>query len=275
MLNGIKIGCRSWLWSLGVLARSPLYVIVLAVLSAAWALAAYEWLWLPESSALVLLLALVWILALAAITVAILAFTTAGASAAASGVEQRIRLRASMKFGKRRFAWALVILLIAFLVALTGSSFFGWLNDHALNTASFLTLHLRKPVSYLFVGEVFWTLEALFWIAVGGRLLRWLLVVSNTGWELRASTNVAVRLARFSNNFLTSLVGACVFGGLAWRVASWHPLVKPGFWDYTQLAIRSGAALLLISLGWLFLMLSLARLGPQPVTEPRAAPTRS
>jgi len=276
VLNGIKIVGRSWLWSVGILARSPLYVLVVAALLAAWGVAAYEWLWLPESSALVLLLTVVWMLALAAIAVAVLALTTAAASAAAIGVEQRLRLRTSLRFGRRRFAWVLATVTIAFLLAVAGAFLFGWLNDHALNAASFLTLHLRKPVSYLLVGQIFWTLEALFWIALGGCLLRWLLAISKTGWKLRKhpSTNAPVRPTRIVS-FLTGLLSACVFGGLAWLVATWHPLVKPGFWDYTQLAIRVGAALLVVSFGWLFWMLALARLVFPPVMDRAASPTPS
>ena len=261
MLNGIKMGCRGWSWSVSVLARSPLYLLVVAALLAVWGWAGYEWLWLPESSAFVLLLALVWLLLLAAVAVAILAFTTAGASAAATGVEQQLCLRTSLGFGWGRYALTLTMSALAFLLAVAGAFCFGWLNDHALNVASFLTLHLRKPVSYVLVGEIFWTLEALFWIAIGGFLLRRLLVVWNTGWsrkkqpggELLARPKRAVSL-------LTGLLGAGVFGGLAWLVAIWHPRVTPGFWDYVQLAARAAVVLLLVSSGWLFSMLSLARL---------------
>jgi hypothetical protein len=275
-MNELKTGCRSWLWSIGVLARSPFYVIVLAAILAAWGVAAYEWLWLPESTAPVLLLALVWIIVLAAVVVAVVAATTAGLSAAAMGVEKRLRLRTSLRFGRTQYSWALVMVAIACLFAGTGASFFGWLNDHALNAASFLTLHLRKPVSYALVGEILWMLEALFWIALGAYLVWLLLVVSNAEWKRKKHLDgsVPVRPARITT-LLTGLLGTIVFGGLAWLVATWHPLVKPGFWDYTQLAARSGVVLLLISLGWLFLMLSLARLGLHRVTDPAASPTPS
>ena len=262
MLNGIKMGWRSWLWSIGVLTRSPLYVLVVAALLAAWGLAAYEWLWLPESSALVLLLALVWILVLAATAVAILALATASASAVATGVDERLRLRTSLRFGGRRYARALATVAIAFLIGAAGAFSFGRLNRHALHVASFLTFHLRKPISYVLVGRIFWTLEAVLWIAFAGYLLGWLLAVSNTGWKKQPGREPPVRPAR-AVTFLTGLLGTCVFGGLAWLIAAWHPLVKPGFWDYAQLAVRAGAVLLLVSFGSLFWTLSLARLGLQ------------
>ena len=66
MLSGFKDCLRTWR-STGVLARCPLYVLAIALISAGWGFAAYEWLWLPESSALVLLLALICLLALVAV----------------------------------------------------------------------------------------------------------------------------------------------------------------------------------------------------------------
>ncbi len=261
---------------MGVLARSPLYVVVMAAIFGGWGAAAYEWLWLPESSALVLILAFLWIVVLAAIAVAIVAFTTAGASAAATGVDSGLRFRASFRFGSRRFAPALAILAVALALAIVGGFCFGWLNDHALNVASFLSLHLRIPVSYMLVGKILWTVEFLVWIFLAGVLMTWLLTLSSAvrTSEKRVAAQPMQRPAR-AVKFLTGLLGVCIFGGLAWLIAIWHPLVKPGFWDYTQLAIRIGAALLLISLGWLFWTLAFARLTLPLVTDPAAGPTPS
>jgi hypothetical protein len=268
VLDGIKSGCRSWLWSTGVLARSPFYVLVLATFLGAWSAGAYEWLWLPESSVLILLLGFIWMLALALTAVAVLAAMTASTLAVAAGVEQRLCLPTGLRFGRRRFGWALAIVVVAFVLALAGVFFFGWLNDHALDVASFLSLHLRKPVSYMLVGKIFWTLEALVWIALGGVLMSWLLVLSSASRKREEQARTPRGVI-----FLTGLLDAAVFGGLAWLVATWHPLVKPGFWDYMQLIIRIGAVLFLGSLGWLFWTLSLARIGLQPVTGQAASPT--
>ena len=51
-----------------------------------------------------------------------------------------------------------------------------------------------------------------------------------------------------------------MFGGVAFTLANWHPRVLPGFWDYTQMTVRFSLALILISAGVLFWLLSLARL---------------
>ena len=51
-----------------------------------------------------------------------------------------------------------------------------------------------------------------------------------------------------------------IFGGLASKLISWHAMVPPGFWDYSQMIVRFSLALILISAGLLFWSLSLARL---------------
>ena len=62
----------------------------------------------------------------------------------------------------------------------------------------------------------------------------------------------------------TSLLSLVIFGGLAWLFAAWPPKVAVGFWDYAQMLIRMGISLVLIIVGWLFWMLSLARLSSPP-----------
>ena len=181
-----------------------------------------------------------------------------------------------MRFGGRRFARTLSAVAIAALLTSAVVLFFGWLNDHAIEIASFLTLHLQTPVNYVAVGRVLWVIEALLWIAVGGMLMIWFLGLLDAGWKHAGKSRIhrparRVRLLAF----LTSLVATVLFGGGAWQVAAWHPLVKPGFWDYTQLAIRAGAALILISFGWLFWTLSLARLRVEPVKGSTGLPTPS
>ena len=272
MLNAIKVGCRSWLWSLGVLARSPLYVLALAVLLALWGIAAYEWLWLPESSALVLMLTLVWALGLVAGAVAILALITYGASVAATGSEPKLKLRASVRFSKKRSAWTLAALTLAVVTGAVGMSCFHWLDEHALNVASFLGFHWHKPISHLLIERVFWTLETLLWIALGAFLLRRLLTVSQRGW--RGMTTAGAKAPQFpaaTVTFLTGVLGAGVFGGIAWLVAGWHPVVKSGASDYAQLVVRAAVVLLVISIGWLFCTLALARQA-LATTEEGAAP---
>ena len=72
------------MWSLGVVARSYRTVVVLAALIALWAFAAYEWLGLPESSALLLILAFIWAIVQLLAAVVIVAGTVSGAAEAAA-----------------------------------------------------------------------------------------------------------------------------------------------------------------------------------------------
>jgi len=69
----------AWKWSLALVARSPVAVLGLALLSALWALAGDQWLALPESSAVMLLLSFLWALVQILIAVSVLAGTAASA----------------------------------------------------------------------------------------------------------------------------------------------------------------------------------------------------
>lgn len=276
MLSGIRIGWRAWTGSLGVLARSPVYVAALAAITGLWGLAGYEWLWLPESSGWVLALALVWILALAGLAVALLAGTMASVWAVASGADRHLSLRKILSFEKRRFGRSLLMATAALVLGFALDALFGWINGRALEAASFLTFHAQRPVSYLLIGKILWSLEALVWIALAGFLMTWLLALSNPRQPAPLRNPRQPPAGSFDLSvFLTGVFSAGVFGGLAWCVAVWHPVVKAGGWDYAQLGIRTGTALLLLSLGWLFWTLAIACLTRAPVTEPAASPPRS
>ena len=263
----IRGGYEAWKWSLSVLVRNPLYVLALAVLCGLWGLAGYEWLSLPESSGLVLLLALIWILALAAVAIAVLAGTVGSSSDAADGARNSLSLSGILNFGSRRFVRSLIIAVGGVLLSLTLSAFFGWMNDQTVEVASFSTFHAQKPVSHIFLGSIFWIFEALIWIALAGFLTNLLIILLHSGWGEARRTSARTLLRSIAGRVLfTGVVCVAVFGGLTWLVGNWHPLVRPGFWDYAQLALRISAALLLLAIGWLFWTLSLARLTPRPVT---------
>ncbi|HUI41663.1 MAG TPA: hypothetical protein VL523_06820 [Terriglobia bacterium] len=276
MLSSIKIGGRAWTESLGVLARSPAYVIALAAIVGLWGLAGYEWLWLPESSGWVLALALAWVLALAALAAALLAGTVASVSAVAAGTDRRLSLRKIVSFEKKRVGRSVLVALAGLALGFVLDVLFGWINGRALEAASFLTFHTQQPVSYMLIGKILWVLEALVWIAFAGFLITWLLALSNPRPPAAPRTPATAPARSLGISvFVTSVLSAGIFGGLAWRVAIWHPAVKAGGWDYAQLAIRTGAALLLLSLGWLFWAQAIARLTRAPLTEPAASPPPS
>jgi hypothetical protein len=271
-MNSIKTSGRAWTQSLRALARSPIYVLVLAAVGGLWCLAGYEWLWLPESSGWVLALAFVWIVALVALALALLAGGVASASSVASGTDSHLRLRKILSLDKRRFVRTFLVALAGILLCSALSALFGWLDSQALAVASFLTYHLQHPVSYVPISNILWVIEALAWIFLAGFVMAWLLVLSNPP-QPGAPQSARKTLARSVSLsvFLTGILSTVGFGGLAWLLASWHPVVKPGGWDYGQLVIRNGATLLLLTLGWLFWALALARLALPPVTDPANA----
>lgn len=264
----MKKTLEAWQWSLGLLARSPMAVLGLAVLSALWCLAAYEWLSLPEASVWMLLLSLIWALAQVLIAVSVLAGSAASAAeAAAFGSAPRIGLT-FITFNRTLLARTVLFALPAGLLAWVTAGITGWLDAHSLEAASFLTFHSEKPVSYAVVGDVFWGIESLLWVAVSGFLLTFLIILSRAGWQeaLRQTTRALVN-SFWRASFLTCFVGVVMFGGLPYLLVNWHPKVTPGSWDYMQVVVRMGVALLLLVAGWFFILLSLARLNPRKALD--------
>lgn len=269
MVGNMKKGLAVWMWSLAVVTRSPRVVLALAALAFFWSFGAYQWLWVPESSGLLLLVALVWGLAQVAVLVGVLTGATTSAAEAAAASATQLELRSFVGFNRRQFARCLVMVAASGLLALALVALFSRSNDYALEVASFLTFHAEKAVSPVSVGKVFWVIQTLLWIVIWGFLLSFLAVLLRGG--RREARRQAARLLAnccWRSSFLTSLLSVAVFGGLAYLLAIWHPKVPAGFWDYTQLLLRMGAALLLLVFGWLFWMLSLARLSLPPPEGP-------
>ncbi len=252
----------TWRWSLTVVARSPVSLLACAVVSALWGVGAYQWLWLPESSALILLASLVWALALIFVAVSVLAGTAAAASAAVANDAPPMGRLAFMTVQRKFLGPTLLALFAAAPLFLALVKVFNWVNRHALELASFLTFHAEKPVSYQVIGKIFWWIEALVWVVICGFLLSFLITLLGSGGKV-AWSRIGRTLASccFRAPFWTSLASVVVFGGLSWLLATWHPKVPPGFWDYSQMVLRLGTALFLLVIGWFFWMLSLARVG--------------
>jgi magnesium-transporting ATPase (P-type) len=267
----MKNAIATWRWTLGVVARSPAVLVVLAAVAALWGLGAYQWLWLPESSGLLLLLALVWAAAQIAVAAAFFAATTTASAGAATSEGGRLELQSLLGFGRRRFwrtlAWgaaSLVFILILFFL-------FRRSDDLALEVASFFTFHSEKAVSPISVGKVFWVIQMLIWVIVGSFLLSFLTRLLRDGWrETGRRAGRILASCCWRAPFWTLLLDAAVFGGLAWLLATWRPKVPAGFWDYAQVLVRMSASLLLIVSGWLFAVLALARLN-LPHDDPPAS----
>jgi hypothetical protein len=255
----------AWLWSLGLVARSPVSILALGVLSALWALAADRWLGLQESSGVMLAISFLWALAQTLIAVSVLAGSAASAAeAAAFGGPPRIGLTFAT-FNRRLLARTVLFGLCAALAVWAISQIFAWVDGHSVEVASFLTFHSQKPTSHILIEEIFWWIESALWIAAGAFLLTFLITLLRSGWggALRHSTRI-LRGSFGRASFFTVLAGGTVFGGLAYLLVQWHPSAPPGFWDYAQAAARLGIGLLLVVAGWLFTLLALARLNPRP-----------
>jgi len=261
----------TWKWSLGVVARSPAVLVALAALAALWGFAAYQWLWLPESSGLLLLLALIWAIAQIAVAVGFFAATTTTSIGAASSDNRRIELRNLLSFSRTQYWRALAWGAASLVLLLVLSHLFKRSDDLALEVASFLTFHSEKAVSPVSVGKVFWVIQMLIWIIVGSFLLSALAHLLREGWaETRHQAARILGRCCWRTPFWSGLLSVGVFGGLAWLLATWHPKVAVGFSDYAQMLVRMGGALLLIIIGWLFWLLSLARFNFPPDKAPTA-----
>ena len=135
---------------------------------------------------------------------------------------------------------------------------FEWINGHSVEVASFLTFHSGKPVSHVRIEKIYHFIEGLWWAFSVGSCSAFSLFFGE-GWRA-AGKQTAKLLAgcAFRAPFLTNLLSVVVFGGIAYELANWHPVVPAGFWDYTQMVMRFSLVLVLISAGVLFWSLSLA-----------------
>src|SRR5690348_15099571 len=109
---------RAWLWSFGLVARSPVSILALGVLTALWVLAADQWLGLQESSGMMLVISFVWAMVQMLIAVSVLAGSAASAAeSAAFGGPPRIGLTFAT-FNGRLLARTVLFALGAAAVAL-------------------------------------------------------------------------------------------------------------------------------------------------------------
>ena len=111
------------------------------------------------------------------------------------------------------------------------------------------------------VEEIYQVIEGLLWIVLSGYLLSFFIVLLREGWGEAGKRRWKLLAAcAFRAPFVSRLLSVAVFGGAAYELAIWHPIVPPGFWDYTQLIARFSLALVLVSAGVVFWTLSLVRL---------------
>ncbi len=257
----MKKAFAAWTWSLAVVVRSYWILLALATLIALWAWAAYEWLGLPESSGLLLLLALVWAIIQLLALVGIITANVSGTAEVAVSEGRTLPFGALCLSDRKKLLKALIFSLASCCLVWLVAAVFDWINNHSVEVASFLTFHSQKPVSHVLIENIYRIIEALLWIVLGGFLLSFLHVLLHDGWrEARKQMWKLLAGCTFHTPFWTSLLSVVVFGGLAYELANWHPKASVGFWDYTQMITRFALVLILLAAGWLFWLLSLARL---------------
>jgi hypothetical protein len=260
----------AWMWSLGIVARSYWTVVILAALIALWAFAAYEWLGLAESSALLLIIAFIWAIVQLLAAVVIVGGTASGAAEAAATEGRNFPLGSLWTINRKNFLNALVFCVISVVLVWLCGAVFGWINAHSVEVASFLTFHSKKPVSDVLIENIYSVIELVLWTVFSGFLLSFFVALLRGGWRgAQKQTWKLLAGCAFQTPFLTNLLSVAVFGGIAYELVNWHPMVPEGFWDYTQMIVRFSFSLILISAGVLFWSLSLARLQMPKLDSPQ------
>jgi hypothetical protein len=257
----VKQPFAAWIWSLGVVLRSYRAILALAVVLALWGVGAYEWLGLPESSGLMLVLALIWGIAQLLVVLIIVGGTVGGAANISSHGGGKIPISALWAVDRRSLGSTLIFCLASLLFAGLIRSGFGWVGKHSVEVASFLTFHLQKAVSHAAIEKIYEVVEGLLWIIVNGFLISLFVVFMRCGW--REAGKQKWRLLGeciLGGRFLASVVSLVLFGGIALELANRRPTVPPGLWDYAQTIVRLSLALIIVSVGVLFWVLSLSRL---------------
>jgi len=257
----MKKALAAWIWSLSAVGRSYRTVVVFAAVLALWVFGAYEWLGLPESSGLLLMLGLVWAIAQLLIAVVVVAGLATSAAAAAADECGSLPPRSLWAVNGKRLLHAVGFCVLAIILVGICSAVFGWVHEHSIEVASYLTFHSQKAVSHVPIEEIYNVIEWLLWAVIAAFLLSFMMVLMREGWGgavKQAGKLLAACAVR--TPFLTTLLGAAVFGGIAYKLANWHPVVPPGFWDYSQMIVRFSLVLILVSAGALFWPLALARL---------------
>jgi hypothetical protein len=251
----------TWKWSLLVTLRSPLAVLVLAIVAASWGFGAYRWLWFPsEASVPQLLVGVVWLLALFVVLAGFVTVSITSAQAVAAEERPPLTVRRLSHFNLRQTMNCMGSLAVAGMLVLLLSLAFGWVNHRALEVASFLTFRSQKAVAPETVEKVFRLLQALLWVVAAGFLLSFVSATLQRGWKaaVRAVPQLLAN-ACWRATFLTTCLGLIAFGGVSYLLATWHPKASAGFSDYTQAIIRLGGGLLWSVIGWLFWVLSIVR----------------
>ncbi|MBI4166340.1 MAG: hypothetical protein HY508_11465 [Acidobacteria bacterium] len=256
----MKNALTTWKWSILVVARSLLALLAVSAVVAVGLYGAYRWLWFPAESAVYLMAGgILWGALEFFVLVSVFAATASAANDAAAVGAHSLQLPRLVRFSRSGWLRSAAFIFLAILFIGGVHSLFSWVNSYSLEVASWLTFRSEKPVAQESAEAVLNWVENFLWVVVLGFLLGFLVTLTREGW--RGALRAAPRLLANScwrTPFPTGLISVFVFGGLAYLLATWHPVVSPGFLDYSQAILRNGTALLLTVAGWLFWIVALA-----------------
>lgn len=265
---------RTWKWSLGVVARSPLAIGALALVLIAGLYADYRWLYFPMESAVYLfVLGLIWALLSLALLVGLISISVAAAFDVAAADAQSISPHGLLRFNRCQFLRVAGFMLLAIPIAAGLYSLFEWVNSYSLEVASWLTFNTEKPVAQESADRVLGWVEYVLWVVLAGFLGSFLFILMRDGWRsaLRSSPRLLAN-ACCRATFLTTVLSLSVFGGAAHLLVNWNPKVTPGYLDFAQVISRVGLAVVLAVAGWVFWVLSITRHGRPTDTNPSPMP---
>src|SRR5512137_2023474 len=177
----------TWKWSLAVIARSPLVLVALAVLVAAWGFGAYQWLYFPtESSGLSFVVGIIWAVVQWVVMAAFLAASVTSATHASETGETRLELRNLFGFSLRQLLRCAVFVIFATLLMLLLLAVLHRVNNYSLEVASCLTFHSEKPVRPETVHNIFVVIWLLVWVAGLSFLVGFVCILVPHGWRVAA-----------------------------------------------------------------------------------------
>jgi hypothetical protein len=249
-----------WQDALRAAARGKHLWLVQFFGAAALLASAYGWLWIPESNARELLGAALLALLLAALALWLFAASLAYFDST-HGVEPLPLLfafRRRLRNIPALLVWAVGWGVILWLVSLSDERVSSW----AATLASWLTLHLRKPVSPEavrgFLNRAHWWLD---WWLIPLLVLPFGLAVSSDGFAgfrwtaIRRSLRVLGCLSYWLGAAILFLIGGYLPSKLLW----WVPEFRSLSMEFTSLALRFLLAYILAATAWLAMLSLLSR----------------
>jgi len=235
------------LWAIHVVANAALLVLI------------YEWLGIPDRTVFHLALSAISALAIIALTLWLHGGTLAHFTEAHA--HQSPKLAATFQGQTRRLlafaVWAGVLVLLIFLVL----QLHGYREQAANWTSSWLTLHLRRPVTPARMSSMFWWAITLFGvIVVPVLLLPWGSRTARYGFHGFAWTSLEASCRTLKSIRYWLAYGALFVLGavLPYKLVWWIPEVGGLYLETASLIVRLAVSYLIAVTCWLLLASTVA-----------------